>query len=171
MRHSLCRSPRAAAGHRSCCPGRHLPESVTSHSLCDVACAENQPERSWQVLHTFDKTPRTFYPESSIAPLFPKATPVTFKPGSIVVKDYSSSKLDFCYYCIICICGRVKLCLTVLILIKRIYTQVLKEDLTSFPWPTRFLWAFQQIMVFYCSFNNYNHWLKVFYITNMASKK
>ena len=42
---------------------------------------------------------------------------------SIVAKDYYSfSKLEFCCYCIICICGRVAVCLslTVLLLIKRI---------------------------------------------------
>src|SRR6218665_3059717 len=57
-----------------------------------------------------------------MAPLSPKQPTVILSPRSIVVKDYNFSKPEFFYYCIICICGRVMVCLTVLLLIKRIYT-------------------------------------------------
>ena len=48
---------------------------------------------------------RTLYIESSLSPLFPKQPHVVFSQGSIVVADCSLFKLEFCYHCIICICG------------------------------------------------------------------
>ena len=34
-----------------------------------------------------------------------------------MVRDYSFSRFELCYYCIICICGWVVVCLTILLLI------------------------------------------------------
>ena len=59
------------------------------------------------------KTLRTLFFESSIAPLSPIATSVILPLGSIVVKNYSFSKLEFCYYCLICICVSESRCVQI----------------------------------------------------------